>query len=107
MTDPRPLAAVHPLRPRARRLRRMLAQWPLLSVLAVVLAGLATIAAWSFRVGAVVVAGGLLLAFFLRLLLPSRAVGMLAVRSRVVDLIVLGALGGLLATFALWVPAPN
>jgi hypothetical protein len=51
-------------------------------------------------------AASLVLAFVLRLVLPSDRAGMLAVRSKRVDLIVLGALGGALVIFALLVPSP-
>ena len=48
-----------------------------------------------------------MLAFFLRLLLPQSDAGLLAVRSKRVDVIVLGVLAIGLTVFALWVPAPN
>ena len=46
-------------------------------------------------------------AIFLRLLLPPSEAGLLAVRSKRVDAIVLGVLAIGLTVFALWVPAPN
>lgn len=51
-------------------------------------------------------AGSLVLAFVLRLALPADRVGMLAVRSKRVDLAVLGTLAAALVIFALWVPPP-
>ena len=48
-----------------------------------------------------------MLAMFLRLLLPSSDVGMLAVRSRRTDVIVLAVLALGLSIFTYWVPAPN
>jgi hypothetical protein len=41
------------------------------------------------------------------MLLPGREAGFLVVRSRRVDLIVLGILGLGLGIFSLWVPAPS
>ncbi len=60
-----------------------------------------------FRRGSVVLSASVLLAAFLRLLLPQDEAGMLAVRSRKVDTVVLGALGIGLAIFTFWVPAPS
>ena len=48
-----------------------------------------------------------MLAIFLRLFLPENQAGMLAVRSKSVDVAILTVLGVGLAIFALWVPAPN
>ena len=48
-----------------------------------------------------------LLAMFLRLMMPNSDVGMLAVRSRRTDVLVLAALGIGLTIFTFWVPAPN
>ncbi|MFZ9988201.1 MAG: DUF3017 domain-containing protein, partial [Candidatus Nanopelagicales bacterium] len=58
------------------------------------------------RIGSLVLAASLVLAFVLRLVLPQDRVGMLAVRSRRVDLVVLGSLAAALVVFALWVPPP-
>lgn len=60
----------------------------------------------QFRIGSILLAVGVLTAFALRLILPQSRVGMLAVRGRTTDLIVLGSLGGALLVFALWVPPP-
>lgn len=49
----------------------------------------------------------ILLAAFLRLFLPDSEAGMLAVRSRKIDAIVLGVMGIGLAIFTFWVPAPS
>ncbi|GAA1412651.1 MULTISPECIES: DUF3017 domain-containing protein [Kitasatospora] len=70
-------------------------QWPITVVLLVVGAGLAV--TWfadfqdGFKYGLLIVGGGVLLGALLRLLLPE--VGMLAVRSRFTDVIVLTFLG--------------
>jgi len=98
------LASVHTLRPRPRRWWR---QWPLAVVLLGVAASLIVVALDHFRIGSLMLAGSLVLAFILRLVLPTSQIGMLAVRSRKVDLVVLGALAVVLAVFALWVPPPT
>ncbi len=105
-TDP-PLAAVTPLRPRSRRSRDLFAQWPLIVVLGVMGVSVGFVALDQFRIGSILLAVGVLTAFVLRLVLPRAQVGMLAVRGRTVDLIVLGSLGGALLLFALWVPPPS
>ena len=82
-------------------------QWPILVVLTGVVIALALVSLDYFRRGSVVLAGSVLLAAFLRLLLPDREAGLLVVRSRRVDVAVLGVLGALLAVFAFWVPPPR
>ncbi|MFJ8432655.1 DUF3017 domain-containing protein [Kitasatospora sp. NPDC094019] len=70
-------------------------QWPITVVLLVVAAGLAV--TWfagfqdGFKYGLLIIGGGVLLGALLRLVLPE--VGMLAVRSRFTDVIVLTFLG--------------
>ncbi|MFI0898809.1 DUF3017 domain-containing protein [Streptomyces sp. NPDC020983] len=66
-------------------------QWPILVVLAGIVAGLVTTAADAFRAGAITVGVALLLGGVLRWTLPS--VGMLAVRSRFTDVITYAVLG--------------
>jgi hypothetical protein len=82
-------------------------QWPIIVVLCGVAAALVLVGLDYFRRGSVVLAGSVLLAAFLRLLLPEREAGLLVVRSRKVDVLVLGVLGALLALFAFWVPPPR
>ena len=82
-------------------------QWPIIVVLLGVAIALTLVALDYFRRGSVVLAGSVLLAAFLRLLLPDREAGLLVVRSRRVDVAVLGILGALLAVFAFWVPPPR
>lgn len=74
-------------------------QWPIVLVTMVALAGLVLTASDRFRVGAVTVGAALLLGALLRLVLPE--VGMLAVRSRFTDAVVLSVLGGAIALLAL------
>ncbi|MFC9325422.1 DUF3017 domain-containing protein [Kitasatospora sp. NPDC057015] len=83
-------------------------QWPITLVLTVVLTGLAvTVFADfqdGFKYGLMVVGSGILLGAVLRLLLPE--VGMLAVRSRFTDVIVLLVLGSGIVLLTL-VAQPN
>ncbi|MFC7217405.1 DUF3017 domain-containing protein [Streptomyces polyrhachis] len=74
-------------------------QWPILLVLGLTAAGLAVVAADSFRIGCLIIAGALLLGGALRWLLPN--VGMLAVRSRFTDVVTYGVLGTSIALLAL------
>lgn len=83
------------------------AQWPLTLVLAIMFVALMVVAADHFRRGSVLYAGGVVLAFFLRLLLPDGDSGWLVVRSRGIDLACLAALGIGLSVFALIVPTPS
>ena len=89
---------------RPERQRRQLAEWPLASVLVAVLAGLLFVAAGRFRAGTVVLALSVLLAAALRAGLSTRTAGLLAVRSRVVDAVLLGVLGLGMLVLALIVP---
>lgn len=97
------LAEVHRLHPRRRGIA---AQWPIIVVLASMGAALLVVALNHFRIGSLMLAGSVVLAFVLRLLLPAKDAGLLAVRSKRVDLVVLGVLGAALVVFALWVPPP-
>jgi len=91
------------LRPR----RSWLAQWPITVVLMGVGVAMALIAMDNFRRGSIVLSASVLLAAFLRLLLPDPDAGMLVVRSRQVDVLTLAALGVGLTVFTFWVPAPS
>ena len=82
-------------------------EWPLATSLAVVLAGLLVVATGHFRRGTVVLSFGITLALFLRILLPSDRAGLLAVRSKKVDVVVLAALAAATSVLALWVPPPS
>lgn len=89
--------------PQPRRLR----EWPFLLVLCGVLAGLAVVAADRFRVGSGVLTASVLVAAVLRVVLPERDAGLLVVRSRAVDVLVLGVLGAGLAVLTVVVPPPS
>ena len=86
---------------------RLRQEWPLAVSLGVVLLGLIVVASGHFRRGCVVLSFGVGLAFFLRLLLPSPEAGLLAVRSKRVDVAVLLFLALATSVLALWVPPPS
>ncbi len=82
-------------------------QWPLMTVLTGLLVSLIVVADDHFRRGSVLFAGFVVGAFFLRLFLPERDAGWLAVRGKGIDLLCLGLLGIGLSVFALIVPPPS
>ncbi|SDE29282.1 Protein of unknown function [Blastococcus fimeti] len=81
-------------------------QLPLLAVLATVGVGLLLVTVEHWRQGLVLMGLALVGAALLRLLLPERRVGFLAVRSRPVDVLLLTAAGLALAVAAAAVPGP-
>jgi len=87
-------------------LRDVLRELPILGSLTVVAAGLVLGAVARWRVGALVIAVGLLLAAVLRLVLPARRAGLLVVRSRRLDVALLLVLGAALLALASSVPEP-
>jgi len=102
VSDPR-----QPASPTPEPQRRRLAQWPVSLVLLGVLAGLTTVAFGHFKRGAVVVGVSVLIGAVLRLALRERDAGLLAVRSRTLDVLTLGALGLALTVLAVVVPPPR
>ncbi len=94
-----------PLYTRRPFLAGLLRQLPLLAVLLTVGAGLLLVALEYWRKGLVVVGLALVGAAVLRLALPVRRLGFLAVRSRPVDVFLLSATGLVLAVIALTIPA--
>ena len=81
-------------------------QWPLLTVLGGGVTGLGLVAVNHFRPGCLILGGSVLAAGVARLLLPSRRVGLLVVRSRPFDVMVLFVMGLSLVVLAVVVPAP-
>ena len=71
------------------------------------LISLIIVASDHFRRGSVLFAGFVVGAFLLRMVLPDREAGWLAVRSRGIDLACLGFLGVGLSVFSLIVPPPS
>ena len=75
-----------------------------LAILGVCAAGIAVVAGGDWRLGVRVLAVGLMVGAGLRLVLPVRDAGMLAVRHRLIDVTVLAALGGLIYFLASSIP---
>ena len=101
MSDSRP-----PLYVRRPFVAGLVRQLPLLAVLAAVAIGLLLVTVEHWRTGLVVMGLALVGAALLRLFLPERRVGFLAVRSRPVDVLLLTAAGLALAVAAAAVPGP-
>jgi len=106
MTGPAggPAPSRPPLYLRRPLLAGFLRQWPLLVVIVVVGTGLLLVAADLWRTGLVIMGLALVLAGLLRLLLPVRRIGFLAVRSRPVDVTLTTAVG--LAVVAITLATP-
>jgi hypothetical protein len=81
--------------------------WPSLSAVFILLIGLGLVTMGYFRIGLLVVAASAVTAFLFRLRLSDESAGLLVVRTRKVDLVVLGTLSLGLVILALWVPAPR
>ncbi len=91
-------------RPPKRFFQQVLGQWPLAAVLTGVVVGLVLVYLGRWRSGSTLVglsitAGGLLR------MLPQRRVGLLAVRNRLVDTILLLGVGVGITVLAWWIPA--
>lgn len=96
---------VVPLRRSTRR--PVFAQWPITLVLLGVAVAMVLIALDAFRRGSIVLSASVLLAAFLRMLLPESEAGLLVVRSRRIDVATLLVLGIGLTIFTFWVPPPS
>jgi hypothetical protein len=94
-----------PLYVRRPLLAGLLRQLPLLAVLVMVGIGLLLVTFDHWRRGLVVIGLSLIIAGLLRLLLPVRRVGFLAVRSRPTDVLLMALAGLALAVTALTIPA--
>lgn len=79
-------------------------QLPSVLVLVVVAGGVAAVTNHYWRKGLYVVALGLVLGALLRALLPTRRAGLLVVRTRVMDVVVLGSLGVAIGVLAAVIP---
>ena len=93
-----------PLYVRRPFLAGLLRQLPLLAVLVVVGVGLVFVTFGEWRRGIVIIGLALIGAAVLRLLVPLRRVGFLAVRSRTVDVALLAGTGLLLTIVVLTIP---
>jgi multisubunit Na+/H+ antiporter MnhB subunit len=94
-----------PLYVRRPFLAGLLRQLPLLVVLVVVGIGLLVVTVGHWRQGLAMIGLALVGAAVLRLFLPVRRVGFLAVRSRPTDVVLLAVAGLALAVTALTIPA--
>lgn len=88
-----------------RRWDRSRNQLPLLAVLLVSGSGLLSVSLHYWRKGLYVIGAGVALGAVFRLLLPTRRVGLLAVRGRARDVLALGLLGLAIIVLAAVVPA--
>ena len=93
-------------RPPKTVVQQVLGQWPLASVLTGVTIGLAIVFLGHWRsgstlIGAAITAGGLLR------LMPQQRVGLLAVRNRAIDSILLLGVGIGVIILAWWIPPSN
>ena len=96
-----------PLYVRRPFLAGLLRQLPLLVVLLTVGAGLLVVTLGHWRQGLVMIGLVLVGSAVLRLLLPVRRVGFLAVRSRLVDVLLLAGAGVALVVLVLTIPLPE
>lgn len=78
----------------------LLLHWPFALVLLVDVVGFIRIAMQHWRQGSLLIGGSLLLAAVLRGVLSSQQAGLLAIRSRVIDVLLYGGLGLLLVAVA-------
>jgi hypothetical protein len=85
----------------AEQHRGLLGELPLASVIGGVALGLVIIALHHFRWGNLVIAGSLMAGSLFRAILPTRQAGLLAVRSRFTDVLIMVAMGGALMVLAL------
>ena len=86
---------------------RLVTEAPVFLVFAVAATGLLAGSQGFWRRGLLVVAASLLLAAVLRLALPTRRAGLLAVRGKALDVVVLAGLGSAMLLLASIVPPPT
>ncbi len=84
-----------------------LPEWPTVLVFTSLAISVLVVLLDSFRRGALLFGASMALAFFLRLVLTDREAGMLKVRSRAIDLLILGLFATSITVLAFWVPAPS
>lgn len=78
--------------------------WPLLGVLAVLLVGVVVIITGHWRLGSLTIAAATGLAALLRLILPRQLAGLLVVRRRPIDVLMLTGFATAIAILAMVVP---
>ena len=91
-------------RPPKNVVQQVLGQWPLASVLLGVLAGLVVVWTSHWRTGTTLIGLAITMGWLFRLL-PNRRVGLLAVRNKAVDTLVLLSVGIGITVLAWAVPA--
>jgi hypothetical protein len=84
----------------------ILRQWPLLLVLGGGVTALLLVALDGFRLGCILLGASMAFAAIARAVLPARRVGLLVVRSRPLDVLVLAVMGAALVILAVSIPAP-
>ena len=104
MTTEREPIAARP--PRRGALGVLVRQWPLLLVLGGGITALLVVASDDFRLGCTLLGASVGFAAVARAVLPARRVGLLVVRSRPFDVVVLAAMGAALVVLAAVVPGP-
>jgi hypothetical protein len=104
MTSERQPLAAKP--PRRGALGVIVRQWPLLLVLGGALTALLVVTLDGFRLGCTLLGASVGFAAVARAVLPARLVGLLVVRSRPFDVVVLAAMGAALVVLAAAVPPP-
>ena len=87
--------------------QRAVDQWPLALVLVGVGVGLLVLVLDNFRRGSIIIGASVIFAAGLRTVLTHDRAGLLAVRSRTLDLVTVYSLGIALTALALWVPSPR
>jgi hypothetical protein len=85
-------------------IERTIDQWPLALVLLGLVLGLLVLTFYDFRVGSILLGAAVLFGAALRTVLPPERAGLLAIRSRPVDLVTMYGLGIALTTVAVLVP---
>ena len=78
---------------------------PVVAVLSVAAAGLVAVSQGYWRRGLAGVAAAMIVAAALRLALPTRRAGLLAVRGKALDVVVLASFGAAILVLAVLVPA--
>ena len=102
MTTEREPVAARP--PRRGALGVIVRQWPLLLVLGGAATALISVALDGFRFGCTMLGASVGFAAVARAVLPARRVGLLVVRSRAFDVMVLAAMGAALVVLAAVTP---
>ena len=102
MTTERETVAARP--PRRGALGVVVRQWPLLLVLGGAASAMVVVALDGFRLGCTMLGASVGFAAVARAVLPARRVGLLVVRSRAFDVMVLAAMGAALVVLAAVTP---